>query len=169
MKQTKHTALMGLMVSQALVLSVAESWIPIPAVVPGVKLGLANIVTLLTIVLLGYRDALLVVFLRCILASFFSGGIMPFLFSVAGGLLSTAVMSVLFYRLRSQMSVAGISVAGSVAHNIGQLTVAAVVLKDVAVFSYLPLLIISGVIMGIFIGVCAGLLLKALKKTRLFV
>lgn len=169
MKNTKRLTLLALMVSQALILSIVESWLPVNAFIPipGVKLGLANIITLIVIIFFGYKDALLVVLIRCGLAAAFGGGLIIFLFSVTGGILSTLVMAILYKKASRFFSLTGISVAGSVMHNIGQITIACFVMKTLAVLTYLPVLLISGIIMGCFIGLCSKFLADALKRTKL--
>lgn len=165
MNKTKRLAFLSIMVSQALVLSIIESWIPLPFVIPGIKLGLANIVILVVIVFFGLKDALAVMVVRCVLASIFGGGFVIFLFSLAGGILSTVIMAFLYKRMSKLFSLVGVSVAGSVAHNLGQLTVAGFIMKELSVYSYLPVLLVSGVVMGCFIGLCGNLLTEALRKT----
>lgn len=168
MKSTKRLVWLALMVAQALVLSIVESWIPIPTAIPGVKLGLANIITLVMIVFFGWKDALLVVFMRVALASFFGGGFVIFLFSIAGGILSASVMAILYKKFSRVFGILGISVAGAVSHNIGQVAVASILMKDIAVTGYLPILLVSGIIMGCFIGVCGSFLISALRRTGVF-
>ncbi|HHV29043.1 Gx transporter family protein [Acetivibrio mesophilus] len=169
MNKVKKTILLGVFVSQALILSIIESWIPIPAPVPGVKLGLANIITIITIMFFGFREAISVVFVRCVLSSIFGGGgWMLFLFSISGGVLSTVVMSVLYKSGRNKFSITGISIAGAIAHNIGQILVAAFFMKDLAVAVVLPVLLVSGSIMGFFVGLVSGFLEGALRRTRIF-
>lgn len=168
MTKTKRLVFLALMVSLALVLSIIESWIPIPPIVPGVKLGLANIITLIVIVFFGFKDASLVVITRCILASFFRGGIIIFLFSIMGGILSAIVMALLYKKLSRVFSIIGISIAGAIAHNAGQLTMASIVMKDSSVFGYLPILLLSGIIMGCFVGLCTNFLSNALTKVNIF-
>ena len=169
MTKTRHLVLLALFVSQALILSIIESWIAIPSPVPGVKLGLANIITLVTIIFFGLKDTLGVVTVRCILASLLGGGFVLLPYSLAGGILSAAVMYLLKKRMDKSLSLVGISIAGAVAHNLGQLSVAAFMTGGFAVFGYLPVLLASGLVTGCFIGLCAGFLVNALKKTRLFV
>ena len=168
MKCSRRVALIALLISQALALSIVESWIPMPVPVPGVKLGLANIVTLITIIFLGYREALLVLILRCVLSSSFAGGPMVLLFSLSGGLLSTLVMSFLYGKMKKVFSITGISMAGAVFHNIGQLAAAAFVMREPAVFSYLPVLLVSGIVAGFLIGLCGSLLVRTLAKAGIF-
>jgi heptaprenyl diphosphate synthase len=165
----KKIVLLGLLISQALVLSIIESWIQIPVPVPGVKLGLANIITVVVIVYFGFREALTVVIVRCVLTSFFGGGgWMFFFFSAAGGILSTMIMSILYKTGRNKFSLTGISIAGAITHNIGQLLVAAFFMRDPAVAVYLPVLLVSGCIMGFFVGFVSNLLVNALKKTKMY-
>lgn len=169
MGNTKKIVLLALLISQALILSIVESWIPIPIAVPGVKLGLANIVTLIVIIFFGFKDALIVVVIRTLLASLYTGGLIVFLFSVSGGILSTVIMALLYKKMSKVFSIVGISVSGAIMHNTGQLAVAALIMKELSVLSYLPVLVASGIIMGCFVGLCTNFLVKALKKTNLFV
>ncbi|MCX7749529.1 MAG: Gx transporter family protein [Clostridia bacterium] len=165
MNKTRRVTILAIMVSQALILSIIESWIPIPFIIPGIKLGLANVVTLVVLIFFGAKDALLVVAMRCVLASIFGGGPVMFLFSIAGGVLSALTMALLHKKMSKYFSLVGMSVAGSVMHNIGQLTIASIIMRDIHVLTYLPVLLVSGVIMGFFVGVCGNFLVSALRKT----
>ncbi len=156
------------MVAQALVLSIIEAWFPLPLPLPGVKLGLANIITLIVIIFFDLKDTLIVVLLRCVLSSVFFGGVSGFLFSFAGGILSAIVMYTL-YKIGSRVfSIIGISIAGAVFHNVGQIFIASLLMKDMVFYTILPLLLISGVIMGLFVGLCSSFLEKALRRTKIF-
>lgn len=168
MSKTKHLVILALFISQALILSIIESWIAIPSPVPGVKLGLANIITLVTIVFFGFKDVLVLVTVRSLLGSLLGGGFVLFPYSLAGGLLSAVVMYIFRKKMDKSFSLVGISIAGAIAHNLGQLSVAAFMMGGPAVFGYLPVLMVSGVIMGCFIGFTTNFLIKALKKTRMF-
>lgn len=148
----------------ALVLYVAESFIPVPFMVPGAKLGLANIVTLVVIVLSGTADAFVVVVLRTFLGSLLSGALTSFAFSIVGGALATAVMSVAHKRLGSVFGLVGVSVLGAISHNIGQLFVAGVVVGTMGVYSYLPVLLVAGIATGYFVGIAAGFVLRFLTR-----
>lgn len=164
MNNTKRMVLLALMISQALVLSIVESWIPLPVAIPGVKLGLANIVTMLVIIFMGAGEALLVTLIRTLLASLFGGGFVIFLFSVTGGILSAIVMALLYKRASKLFSIYAISIVGAITHNIGQLLMASLYMKSLKVMGYLPILLVSGIIMGSFIGLCVTYLSPALKK-----
>lgn len=168
MKATKRLVLLALLVSQALILSIIESWIAIPSPVPGVKLGLANIITLIVIVFFEFKDTIAVVTLRSLLGSLLSGGLVLFPYSFAGGALSALVMYVLMKKLNKSFSLVGTSIAGSIMHNVGQLLIAALATGGFAVFGYLPVLLVSGVIMGSFIGFTTYFLINALNKTKIF-
>jgi len=166
--KTKRIVLLSLMVAQALVLSIIESWVPVPVPIPGVKLGLANIITIIVIIFCDFKDVLIVVLLRCVLSAVFGGGVSGFLFSFAGGILSAIVMYTL-YRVGSKVfSIIGISIAGAVFHNIGQIVIASIIMKDMAFYTILPILLVSGVIMGLFVGLCSSFLERALRNTKIF-
>jgi len=144
--------LLSILISQALVLHVIERAIPVPVPVPGVKLGLANIISLITIILFGYKEAIVVVTIRTLLGSLFGGGLSSFMYSLAGGLLSTSVMALMYLKYKNMFSIPTISTVGAVFHNIGQIGVASIVISNIHLFYYLPVLLVSGVITGIIIG-----------------
>jgi len=168
MRSTRKMVILALLTAQAIVLSIVENWIPLPIALPGIKLGLANIIVLTAIAFFGLKDALVIVLVRAVLSSFSTGGFTVFMFSIAGGILSTLIMNFLYNEMSGLFSITGISVAGAIMHNIGQLLMASIIMKDLSVMMYLPLLLLSGVIMGSFVGMCTGYLIKALKKTKLF-
>jgi heptaprenyl diphosphate synthase len=163
MNSTRKMVLLSVLVSQALVLHVIERMIPVPVPIPGIKLGLANVISLFTIIIFGWKEATLVVFLRTILGSFFGGGISSFLYSFSGGIISTIAMALLYKYFKKVFSLIAISVVGAVCHNIGQILVASLVVSNVNLFYYLPVLLISAVITGIFIGMTVQLTMKPLK------
>ena len=156
--------LLSILVSQALVLHIIERAIPVPVPVPGVKLGLANIISLITIMLFGFKEAFIVMLLRTLLGSFFGGGLSSFLYSLAGGILSTSAMSFMYIKHRNLFSVPTISTVGAVFHNIGQIGVASLVISNAHLFYYLPVLLISGVITGILIGFTADFTVGPVKR-----
>ncbi|HHY78606.1 MAG TPA: Gx transporter family protein, partial [Clostridiales bacterium] len=98
MTRVRKMVLLSILISQALVLHVIERAIPVPVPVPGVKLGLANIISLITIILFGYKEAVVVVTIRTLLGSLFGGGLSSFMYSLAGGLLSTSVMALMYLK-----------------------------------------------------------------------
>lgn len=167
MSKTKKMVLLSLFTAGAIVLSIIESAFPVPIPVYGVKLGLANIITLVVLYFFGIHEAFTVVCIRVLLTSIYGGGFVVFLFSMTGGILSTVIMWLLMKYLADKLSLWTISVSGSIMHNLGQLVIAGIVMKDFAVMGYLPVLMISGVIMGVFIGIICNLLINSLKNINI--
>ena len=126
----------------------------IPLPVPGVKLGIANIAIISVLYLLGSGQALLVNLLRITLTAVLFGNFNSFLFSMAGGMLSLLVMVIL--KKSGHFSIVGVSVAGGVFHNVGQITVAVFLMDTTAIYYYLPVLLIFGIVTGIIIGLMGG-------------
>ena len=161
MKTSKRVALCGLLVAAARVLSLVEYMFPLQAAVPvpGIKLGLANVVTLFALTRLGLRDTAAIVLVRVTLSSVFMGSVTAFLFSLFGGLLSMLVMCLLLRGSGRIFSLPGISVAGAATHNIGQIAAAVIVLGTADVIGYLPFLLVLSIPMGLATGaVCAAVL-----------
>ena len=157
MKGTKQLIYCAILISLALVLSYMERFIPLQMLVglPGVKLGLANIVTLMALYFLGERNAFTILILRCFLGSFFGGGLSSLAFSLTGGIF--ALVTITLMRRVKLFSVYGVSVLGAAAHNIGQIAVAMVLMKSVYVAGYLPYLLIVSIFTGLATGsICAG-------------
>ena len=153
----RKTALYGLLVALAFIFSYIESILPVPIGIPGVKLGLANLVVLVALYLLGPMDALAISGV-----GFTFGSPASMLYSLAGGLLSWLVMWLC--RRSDRFGVAGVSVAGGVSHNVGQLAVAAVALSTARIAWYLPVLLVAGVVTGLLIGLLCGALLPRLSQ-----
>ncbi len=162
----KSTIVEGILVTMALILSYVERMIPIGLIIPipGIKLGLANIVTLFALFYLGIKSALLISLLRCIIAAMLFGGIYSFLFSLSGALLSLLVMSILMGGYSRYFSIFGISIGGAAAHNIGQVIIASLVLQSTAVLPYLSLLLLSSLITGSLTGFTSALLINHFDK-----
>ena len=138
----------------ALVCSYVESLIPISFGIPGVKLGLTNIVVILMLYTIGAKDAILISVLRIILAGFMFGNAFSIIYSLAGGILSFVVM--LLLKNTGKLKILSISTAGGISHNVGQLIVAALVVENYNILFYVPVLIIAGIITGFLIGLLAG-------------
>ncbi|MCR4588866.1 MAG: Gx transporter family protein [Lachnospiraceae bacterium] len=155
------TAYMGLLVALGLILSYVESLIPFFYGIPGMKLGLANLMVLITMDLLGNGPALLVNLLRIVLAGFLFGNLYSILYSLAGALLSFGVMVLL---RKKDFGLMGISAAGGIFHNLGQLLVAMLVVETWNVGYYAPVLVLSGLVTGLLIGFISGLLLPYLRN-----
>lgn len=160
---TKRIARIAVLTAVALTIFMIELQIPPLVPVPGVKLGLANIITVYAIFLLGSVDAAMILLLRIILGSIFSGNLMAMLYSLAGGLMCYLVM-LLLRHIVTEEQIWVCSVFGSIAHNFGQIAMAILVTRTPALISYLPVLMISGIAAGLFTGYTAQLLIYKLKK-----
>lgn len=152
-----EVTLCGILISMALVLSYIERFFPLQLFIPlpGIKLGLANIVTLMALFFLGEKSAFTILILRCILGAVFGGGISGLFFSVIGGILAMVVMCI--FKRCKRLSIYGISILGAAAHNIGQILVAIFLMESVFITGYLPYLLVVSVFTGLATGsVCAG-------------
>lgn len=154
----------ALLIALAMVLSWLESLIPISAAVPGMKLGLTNLVVLFALYRMRSIDAATISFVRVLLVSFTFGNAYAFAYSIAGAVLSLLIMLAL--KRSGRFSTVGVSIAGGVGHNLGQIIVAAFVLKTEKIFFYLPVLMVSGVAAGVCIGLLGGIITERLKKIQ---
>ncbi|MCF0121040.1 MAG: Gx transporter family protein [Oscillospiraceae bacterium] len=161
MKNSK-IAQLALLTALALILSYIEALIPLPFGVPGIKLGLANIAVVFTLFKLTAKDAVIVSIIRVVIASLLFGTFASFIYSLSGAVLSLAVMSLL--KRSEKFSPTGVSVAGGVMHNLGQLAAAAFMLGTGRLMWYFPVLCISGIAAGVIIGLLSGLIIKRLES-----
>jgi heptaprenyl diphosphate synthase len=159
--------LISIFVAQALVLHIIERLIPVPFLTPGAKLGLANIITVISLYLFTLKDAFLIVIIRVVLATLVGGSLSGFFYSIAGGVLSLFAMYCIKKVGGENISIIGISVVGSFFHNLGQVAVAALIVQNIIIISYLPILMLAGVGTGIFVGFTANFLYGYLKKINL--
>lgn len=159
---SKKVCILGLFVSVALVLSYFEQFIPLLTSIPGVKIGLSNIVVLITLYVMNTKYAFLVIVSKVLLASLMFAGFSSFLYSFMGALISFFAMSIC--KKLKQFSIIGVSVVGAIFHNFGQILVASILLKTVDIFYYLPYLLISGVITGVFIGIVSDKIIPIIKN-----
>lgn len=164
MGKTKRLALCAVLTSLALALSYMERFLPLQLLIPlpGVKLGLANIVTLIALYLLGPGSAFAILVPRCILGAVFGGGITGLLFSLTGGLLAMSVMSQ--SRKMSMLSIYGVSILGAAAHSVGQILAAMVLMNSVYVGAYLPWLLAVSVFTGLATGAAGAGVLRVLRR-----
>ena len=146
-------AYLGIFLALALICSYVESLIPFYFGIPGVKLGLTNVVIVLLLYCVGTKEAFCVSVLRIVLAGFLFGNMFSILYSLAGGVLSFLVMVLL--KRTGKFSVLPVSVSGGIFHNIGQIAVAALVVENYNIFYYLPVLLIAGFLTGFLIGIAA--------------
>jgi len=157
-------AYFGVFTALALIFSYVETLIPIHLGIPGVKLGLANLIIVITLYKMGTKEAYILSIVRVVLAGFIFGNMFSILYSMSGGLLSLSVMTLL--HKTDKFSVMGVSIAGGVFHNIGQLLMAAIVLDSLSITYYLPVLLISGILTGFVIGFIANEMLKRLVRIQ---
>lgn len=158
----KKISLIGLCVALSLVLSYLESLIPPLAAVPGIKVGLPNVIIVFALYKLGAKEATLISVLRLLLVALLFGNALTFFYSFAGAIFSLTLMILLLKT--GKFSTVGVSVAGGVAHNAGQIVVACFVMETAQIALYLPILILSGVIAGIAVGLAGHLLINRIKR-----
>ena len=161
----RKVAIFGVFTALALIFSYVELLIPINFGIPGAKLGLANLMTVLVLYKMGIKEALALSVTRIILSGFMFGNLFGILYSLSGGLLSFLVMVLL--KKSDRFSVTGVSIGGGTAHNIGQLLVAMVVVQTDQVGYYLPVLLVAGEVTGLLIGLVAKEVLKRIQGISL--
>ena len=161
MKKTKRLVLLAMMTAVAMILSYVESLLPSVGI-PGVKMGLANIVVIFALFRFGWKEAAALSLVRVVLVSLLFGSVGAMLYSLAGAVLSLAVMALL--RRIDRFSTVGISVAGGVAHNAGQILMAMLILQTKQLLGYLPVLAVSGIAGGVLTGLAAALLIRRIPE-----
>jgi len=152
-ERTRRLAFGAMFAALALIFSYVEVLIPVPVPIPGVKLGIANLVILIAIYRMGFRYAFTINCVRIVIAGLLFSGVFGMIYSFAGGILSILVMYGL-YRTKL-FSMVGVSMAGGVAHNLGQLATACLIVSNIKLMSYFAILLFSGLISGILIGIIA--------------
>ena len=164
----KKLTLNSMLISLAVVLSYAERFIPLDIIIPlpGIKLGFANIVTMFALFFLGIPSAVTVTVLRCVLASLLFGGMSSLLYSLSGAFLALAVMILLKLGYNRVFSLLGISMGGAAAHNTGQIIMASLMMKNTAIFSYLPFLLLAGLGTGLLTAIITVNLFRIIEKTN---
>ncbi len=161
-KTAKWVALYGMLISLAFIFSYIEAVIPIPIPIPGVKLGLANLVSIVGLYTVGIKGTIAVSLVRIVLVGFTFGNLSSMIYSLAGGTVSLIFMILL--KKTGKFSQVGVSIMGGIGHNIGQLTAAALITETAGVFYYLPFLMVAGVIAGAVIGLLGGLVTARIQS-----
>ena len=161
MKKTKRLVLLAMLTAVAMILSYVESLLPSVGI-PGVKMGLANIAVIFALFRFGWKEAAALSLVRVVLVSLLFGSVGAMLYSLAGAVLSLAVMALLC-RI-DRFSTVGISVAGGVAHNAGQILMAMLILQTKQLLGYLPVLAVSGIAGGVLTGLAAALLIRRIPE-----
>jgi heptaprenyl diphosphate synthase len=166
MNKLQRYIFLSLLTAAALILSILEGMIPLPYIAPGAKLGLSNIVTMTVIVVFGFKDAMLVVILRCILLMLVATNPVTFIYSLASGIMSTIVMS-MGLKYCKKLSFIGVSVLGAMTHNATQVTVAAIIFGTFNLYYYMPVLSLVSIFTGCFVGYSSIFVSDNLNRTLL--
>ena len=163
--KVKNIAFYGMMIALALIFSYIETFIPVSAFIPipGVKLGLVNIVVIFALYTMKNRDAFIISIIRVVISGFLFGNLTTIVYSLAGGLLSLIVMIIL---KKTKLSMIGVSMVGGVCHNIGQLGVAVILTETIRIAYYVPVLLVSGMITGLLMGFVAKLIVDRVDKIK---
>ncbi len=161
--RTKRLALSSMFAALALIFSYIEAMLPFSVGIPGVKLGIANLVVIIALYEMGLRYALTINVIRIFVAGLLFNGLFGAVYSLAGGLLSLLIMWLL--KKTGLFSMIGVSMAGGVAHNMGQLLIASAIVSDLRMFLYFPVLMFSGIASGIAIGFVSCVIDKKLPKS----
>ncbi len=164
MKKLNKIVFVSLLAAIGLALSVLESSIPIPIAIPGARLGLSNMVILLSLVLFGFKEAISISVLKSILLMLVTGNLTSFFYSVSGAILSSLVMFLAYKYMSHIFSLIGVSVLGAVVHNIAQVGVASLILNNIRVFSYLPVLLLLSLFTGYFVGLSSIYISKGFES-----
>jgi heptaprenyl diphosphate synthase len=165
-QRIRRLVFMAMLVCLAMVLSYIERFIPLNYAVPGIKLGLANLVILTGMYVLPFTSALSLVLLKCVMTAWIFGSFSAFLYSLGGSVLSFGLMSLLLYGSHFKLNILAVSVAGAIGHNLGQILLAALVMGSDKVFYYLPVLAATGIVTGLVIGAGAKAVLPYLQDYR---
>lgn len=159
--KTKRIALFGMMVALAFVFSYFESLIPFNFGIPGVKLGLANIVVVVALYTMKPYEAFAIAVIRILLAGLTFGNLYSLAYSLCGGLLSYFVMLIV---KKTKLSIIGVSMLGGICHNIGQIVVAGIIMKTSRIAYYLPVLLVAGLVTGFLMGIVSRIVVDRFKK-----
>ena len=159
----KKIIFLSLLVSIGIVLGIVESIMPIPFMAPGAKLGLSNIVVLITLVLFNFKDAAIVAVLKSIILSMIVGNVSSLFYSLTGSLFSLIAMYFVYKFFSKYFSLIGVSIFGAMAHNIGQILVASIVMNNFKIFYYLPVMMLTSLFTGYFVGLSSIFIVKNLR------
>lgn len=161
--KSKKIALFGIMVALAFTFSYLESLIPFNFAIPGVKLGLANLVVVVALYIMKPTEAFFIAIIRILLAGLTFGNVYSLAYSLCGGILSFVVMLLV---KKTKLSVIGVSMLGGVCHNIGQIIVAAIVMETARIAYYLPVLLGAGLVTGLLMGIISRLVVNRFEKIK---
>lgn len=155
---------MGLLVALALVISLIELQIPVPVPIPGAKLGLSNIIILASLYLYGFKAALTISLLKSFMLVLITGAVTSFFYSAAGAILASIAMFLALKFHGRVFSFIGVSEIGAFAHNLGQIIVASIIMENIKMFYYFPLLVFVGTFSGLFVGLSSNFIISHMEK-----
>lgn len=161
----KKNIFLSILVSIGLALSVLESSIPLPIAIPGARLGLSNMVILITLVVFGFKEGLIVSGLKSIVLMLVTGSISSFIYSFSGAIVSCVLMYLVYNYFSKIFSLIGVSIFGALFHNFAQVTVASIMLSNSRIYTYLPFLMLTSIFTGYFVGLSSTYIIKNLKKS----
>ena len=169
MTRTQKMIYISLLSAQAVILGIVERSIPFPfAFAPGAKLGVANLIIIVAIYTLPFKDSMKIVWMRLLMTTLLGGTISTFMYSTAGALLSYAGMLLVKFIGGKRVSIIGVSATGGILHNLGQLLVASTIAQTWTVLLYLPVLSFMGILSGIAIGIAANFLMEHVTTIQRF-
>lgn len=164
--KTKKTAFLGLAIALAMILSFVESQIPALVAIPGIKVGLPNLVMVFLLYKIGWKETVIVSIIRVFLVSLLFGNVQVMTFSLAGAALS--LLGMILLKNTGKFSTVTVSVVGGLLHNVGQIVAAVLWTNTPQIAYYLPVLLISGTVAGVVIGLIGGMLLNRLEKVKFY-
>lgn len=163
MKKLNKMIFLSILVSIGLALSVLESAIPLPIAMPGARLGLSNMVVLVTIIIFGFKEGITVSMLKSIVLVLVTGSISSFIYSFSGAILSCIVMYLAYRFFSSIFSLMGVSILGALSHVTAQISVASLMMNNAKIYTYLPFLMLTSIFTGYFVGLSSTYIVKNLK------
>lgn len=163
MKKLNKIIFLSVLVSVGLALGVLESAIPLPISFPGAKLGLSNMVVLVTLVVFGFKDGITVSMLKSIVLMLVTGSVSSFIYSFSGAVLSCIAMYIAYKYFSNIFSLIGVSILGALAHNFAQVTVAAIIINNLRIYTYLPFLMLTSIFSGYFVGLASSYIERNLR------
>lgn len=167
MSKNKKIIFLALLSALGIVVGLFESVIPLPVAIPGARLGLSNIVVLVAIVAIGYKEGFFIAIFKTVLLTLVTGAVSSFFFSLGGAILSCISMILAHRYLNKYLTLIGISEIGSFFHNLGQVLVASFIMQSTTIMAYLPVLVILGIFTGFFVGLSSIYIVRNINVRNL--
>lgn len=168
MKKLNKNIFLSILVSIGLGLSLLESSIPLPIAIPGARLGLSNIVVLVTLVVFGFKEGIIVSTLKSIVLMLITGSVSSFIYSFSGAIVSCIAMYLLYRYFSSIFSLIGVSIFGALFHNFTQVSIASLMMNNIRIYTYLPFLMLLSLFTGYFVGLSSTYIIKNLRMNPIF-